>query len=98
MTGAGWLGPTYAFTSGEWQIVAGVRADSGRVEWLLTRNEGGDETVSHTFMLEPHATADDLVDALGDLPPEIVDDLVAKVDAQRDPQLLSSGEGADSLA
>ena len=96
-----WLGPTYEFSSGPWSLTAGVPAEEGgRLEWLLRRTEDGKETLSHSFMLEPHATREDLEVALGDLPATAMLDLVDQAAAQVNPRLLSSsGEDfVDSLA
>jgi hypothetical protein len=93
-----WLGPTYEFQSGEWILTAGIHGETGRLEWLLRRIEGGVETVSHSFALEPHASSSDLSDVLGDLPTDTRDDLLAQVNAQSDPQLLSSESESEGLA
>jgi hypothetical protein len=88
MTEQFWLGPTYQFHSGQWLLSAGVPAEEGRLEWLLRRVEEGVETVSHSFVLDPGASGDDLRLALGDLPPEVMTDLVDQANAQTDPRLL----------
>jgi len=93
-----WLGPTYEFTSAGWVLTAGIHGETGRLEWLLRHLEAGDETVSHSFALEPHASASDLEVALDDLPEEIRADLIAQVNAQRDPELLASEDGSGGLA
>jgi hypothetical protein len=93
-----WLGPTYEFFSGEWCLKAGIHAESGRLEWLLTRTEGGVETVSHSFALEPHATRIDLEELLDELPEGTTADLVAQVEGQLEPRLLSDVSGSEGLA
>ena len=98
MTEPFWLGPTYEFRSADWILVAGIHGETGRLEWLLRHVEAGVETVSHSFALEPHANVSDLRLALGDLPGEVVDNLVAQVLQQSDPQLLSGDTDGGGLA
>ncbi len=98
MTEAFWLGPTYEFRSGDWILTAGIHGENGRLEWLLRRIEGGIETVSHSFALEPHASFSDLSDVLDDLPPEVRSDLLSQVRGQSDPQLLSAENESEGLA
>jgi hypothetical protein len=93
-----WLGPTYEFRSGDWVLTAGIHGETGRLEWLLRRTEGGVETVSHSFALEPHASLSDLSLVLDDLPPEIRSDLLAQVSEQSDPELLSAESDSGGLA
>jgi len=93
-----WLGPTYEFCSGDWILTAGVHGETGRLEWLLRHIEGGVETVSHSFALEPHASLSDLELVLDDLSPDVRDDLTAQVSEQSDPQLLSSETASGGLA
>jgi hypothetical protein len=93
-----WLGPTYEFRSGDWILTAGIHGETGRLEWLLRRVEGGVETVSHSFALEPHASLSDLRLVLDDLSTEVADDLAAQVSEQSDPQLLSGETGGGGLA
>ena len=98
MTEPFWLGPTYQFRSGDWTLTAGIHRETGRLEWLLLRIEGGVETVSHSFALEPHASLSDLKTVLDDLSADVRDDLVAQVSEQSDPHLLSSETGSGGLA
>jgi hypothetical protein len=80
-----WLGPTYEFRSGEWTLTAGIHGETGRLEWLLRRSEGGVETVSHSLVLD-------------DLPEDVRADLVSQVSGQTDPQLLSNENENEGLA
>ena len=98
MTEPFWLGPTYEFRSGDWILTAGVHGETGRLEWLLRLVEGGVETVSHSFALEPHASLSDLKLVLDDLSVDVRDDLAAQVSEQCDPQLLSSETANGGLA
>ena len=98
MTEPFWLGPTYEFRSGDWTLTAGIHGESGRLEWLLRRGEGGVETVSHSFALEPHASLSDLSLVLDDLPEDVRADLVSQVSGQTDPQLLSNENENEGLA
>jgi len=94
-----WLGPTYEFRSGQWSLSAGIPADGGRLQWLLRQVGVGEQDVSHSFILEPHATRDDLAAVLDDLPAAVKSDLIDQVDSQTDPRLLSSEtEATDGLA
>jgi hypothetical protein len=93
-----WLGPTYEFRSGDWTLTAGIHGETGRLEWLLRRSEGGVETVSHSFALEPHASLSDLSLVLDDLPEDVRADLVSQVSGQTDPQLLSNENENEGLA
>jgi len=93
-----WLGPTYEFRSGDWTLTAGIHGETGRLEWLLGRSEGGVETVSHSFALEPHASLSDLSLVLDDLPEDVRADLVSQVSGQTDPQLLSNENENEGLA
>jgi hypothetical protein len=93
-----WLGPTYEFRSGDWTLTAGIHGETGRLEWLLRRSEGGVETVSHSFALEPHASLSDLRLVLDDLPDDVQADLVSQVSGQTDPQLLSNENENEGLA
>lgn len=87
-----WLGPTYEFRSKEWTLKAGIPAEEGRLEWLLGRTENGEETLSHSFVLDPGAGREDLEAALAELPSAVQSDLVAQVAAQMDPRLLANGQ------
>ncbi len=98
MTEPFWLGPTYEFRSGDWYLPAGIHGETGRLEWLLRRTEGGVETVSHSFALEPHASLSDLSLVLDDLPAEVQVDLLAQVSEQSDPVLLSAENDSGGLA
>ena len=98
MTEPFWLGPTYEFRSGDWILMAGIHGETGRLEWLLRHIEGGVETVSHSFALEPHASLSDLKLVLDDLSTDVAADLAAQVSEQSDPQLLSSETGGGGLA
>jgi hypothetical protein len=98
VTEAFWLGPTYEFRSEDWILTAGIHGETGRLEWLLRRTEGGVETVSHSFALEPHASLSDLSAVLDDLPDEVRADLLAQVSEQSDPQLLSNENESEGLA
>ena len=98
MTEPFWLGPTYEFRAEDWTLTAGIHGETGRLEWLLRRTEGGVETVSHSFALEPHASLSDLSLVLDDLPEEIRADLLAQVSEQTDPQLLSGENQSEGLA
>jgi hypothetical protein len=93
-----WLGPTYEFRSGDWTLTAGIHGETGRLEWLLRHIEGGVETVSHSFALEPHASLSDLKLVLDDLSMDVANDLAAQVSEQSDPQLLSSEIDGGGLA
>jgi len=93
-----WLGPTYEFRSGDWILMAGIHGETGRLEWLLRHIEGGVETVSHSFALEPHASLSDLKLVLDDLSTDVAADLAAQVSEQSDPRLLSSETGGGGLA
>jgi len=92
-----WLGPTYSFATEHWRLEAGIGRESGRLEWLLHHTENGVETLSHSFALEHHATRQDLVDSLGDLPESVATSLVDQVMAQEDPRLLSHEGMTDGL-
>lgn len=92
-----WRGPTYSFSAGSWRLDAGIGRESGRLEWLLHHLEGGTETLSHSFVLEHQAIRQDLVDTLGDLPPEVASSLVDQVMAQEDPRLLAHEGAEDGL-
>jgi hypothetical protein len=93
-----WRGPTYEFRSGDWILTAGIHGETGRLEWLLRHMEGGVETVSHSFALEPHASLSDLKLVLDDLSVDVANDLAAQVTEQSDPQLLSSETDSEGLA
>jgi hypothetical protein len=93
-----WLGPTYEFRAGDWILTAGIHGETGRLEWLLRHIEGGIETVSHSFALEPHASLSDLSDVLDDLRSDIRNDLLTQVTEQTDPQLLSGETESEGLA
>jgi hypothetical protein len=93
-----WLGPTYEFASSDWTLTAGIHGETGRLEWLLRRVEGGAETVSHSFALEAHGSLADLDAALDDLPDEVRADLLNQVARQSDPQLLSAENQSEGLA
>lgn len=98
MTEPFWLGPTYEFRSQDWILTAGIHGETGRLEWLLRRTEGGIETVSHSFALEPHAGLSELSLVLDDLPADVRADLVAQVSEQSDPKLLSNENESEGLA
>ena len=93
-----WLGPTYEFRCDEWTLTAGIPAEEGKLEWLISRIEDGVETVSHSFVLEPGGTAEDLTLLLGDIPPGVCANLVQQVKSQTDPSLLSRGAGDTGLS
>ena len=93
-----WLGPTYEFRAGEWTLLAGIPVEGGRLEWLLRHVQNGDEVFSHSFVLDPHATAEDLESALADLPTEVSAALIRGVSEQSDPVLLSHDGDEAGLA
>lgn len=89
-----WLGPTYEFHSGEWILTAGIPAGESRLEWLLERDENGKTVVSHSFVLDPGATREDLESALADLSEPHRSDLVNQAMSQSDPRLLATDQEA----
>lgn len=92
-----WLGPTYSFSEGAWRLEAGIGRETGRLEWLLHHFSDGHEVLSHSFGLEHQAVRQDLVDSLGDLPPDVAESLVDQVMAQDDPRLLAHEGATDGL-
>lgn len=86
-----WLGPTYEFRAGEWLLLAGIPIEQGRLEWLLRRLPEGMERSSHSFVLDPGATREDLESALAELPDELRRDLLDQVD-RNEPRLLSTDD------
>ncbi|HVB05193.1 MAG TPA: hypothetical protein VNF07_02960 [Acidimicrobiales bacterium] len=93
-----WLGPTYEFHAGPWLLTAGIPVEEGRLEWMLSHLPDGVADSSRSFVLDPHATRDDLEAALADLAPDVVRELVERVMEQSEPSLLSREGGDEGLA